>query len=492
MKKTILILTALLPASLAVSHAANPLAKKPNVIFILADDLGWGDLGCYGNRRVRTPNLDGLAKRGTLFTQFYVNGSVCSPSRAAFMTGQFPARNRIHTAISGAGNEQTGTADFLDPKVPTVTALLKRAGYATGHFGKWHLAHGAGPSPAEYGVDDHRTYATARGVPTWDLVPSEFWPKSSELIVDETLRFIRANRDKPFYVNLWSIIPHAALNPTEQQMRPYEKLNFGKTWDRNRGPGIPHKDPHAIYFASVTDVDTQLGRLFSELDSLGLRENTLIVFSSDNGPEVLQSSANGYSAGGSAGPFRGRKRSIYEGGVRVPFIVSWPGHVPAGRIENDTIVSGVDLLPTVCRLTGVGLPAGHALDGEDVSDVLLGATRGRTTPLYWEWRFSIVGEPFHRSPMLAMREGHWKLLMNPDRSRVELFDIPHDPTELLNVAKDHPDVVQRMSEKLIGWKGTLPPGPVAADAGKNDYPWPGSKAASVGTQEPSAKKRNPK
>ena len=478
---TLLVLAAIQLGAPAVAHAADTPAKPPNVIFILADDLGWGDLGCYGNKRIRTPNLDGLAKRGTLFTQFYVNGSVCSPSRAAFMTGQFPARHRIHTAITGApaANERHGTAEFLDPTVPTVTALLARAGYATAHFGKWHLAHGAGRSPSDYGVGDHRTYATTKGVPTWDLVASEFWPKSSELIVDETLRFIRANRDKPFYVNLWPIIPHAALNPTEQQMRPYERLNFGKTWDRDRGPGIPHKDPHAIYFASVTDLDTQLGRLFRELDSMGLRDDTLIVFSSDNGPEVLQSSANGYSAGGSAGPFRGRKRSIYEGGVRVPFIVSWPGHVPAGRVENDAILAGVDLLPTVCRLTGVELPAGHALDGEDVSDVLLGATRGRTAPLYWEWRFSITGEPFHRSPMLAMREGKWKLLMNPDRSRVELFDIPADPTELLNVAKDHPDVVQRMSEKLLDWKATLPPGPVDDDAGKNDYPWPVPPAAAA-------------
>jgi len=475
------LLTALLSAPLAALQAADspkPVAK-PNILFILADDLGWGDLHCYGNARIRTPNLDRLARAGSLFTQFYVNGSVCSPSRAALMTGQFPARNRIHNAITGVSkkNEESGVAGFLDPRVPTVTALLKRAGYATGHFGKWHLAHGPGPSPTEYGVDDHRTYATASGAPTWDLVPSEFWPKSSELIVDETLRFIRANRDKPFYVNLWSIIPHAALNPTEKQMKPYEKLNFGKTWDRDRGPGIPHKDPHAIYFASVTDLDTQLGRLLAELDKMELSKNTLIIFTSDNGPEILQSSANGYSAGGSAGPFRGRKRSLYEGGVRMPFIVSWPGRVPAGRIENDAILSGVDLMPTVCKLAGVPMPAGHAPDGEDVSDILLGASRARTQPLFWEWRFSITGEPFHRSPMLAVREGDWKLLMNPDRSRIELYNIPRDPTELSNQDGSQPDMVASLSEKLLAWKSTLPPGPVDPTAGKNDYPWPGKPPA---------------
>ncbi len=476
MKRSLPLLAAVFFAALAPAQAADSpeAAARPNIVFILADDLGWGDLHCYGNARIRTPNLDRLAKSGSLFTQFYVNGSVCSPSRAAFMTGQFPARNRIHHAITGGSdNEDRGVANFLDPAVPTVTALLKQAGYATGHFGKWHLTHNAGPSPSAYGVDDHRAVCTGKDAPTWDLVPSALWPKSSELIVDETLRFIRACGDKPFYVNLWTIIPHAALNPTAEQMQPYEKLNFGKTWDRARGPGIPHKDPHAIYFASVTDLDTQLGRLFAALDEMGLTRNTLIIFSSDNGPEILQSSANGYSAGGSAGPFRGRKRSIYEGGVRVPFIVSWPGHVPAGRIEDAAMLSGVDLMPTVCKVAGVSLPAGHALDGEDVSDILFGASRPRTRPLFWEWRFHIIGEPIHRSPMLAVREGDWKLLMNPDRSRIELYDIPRDPTEMANQAANHPAVVASLSEKLLAWQETLPRGPIDPTAGTNDYPWPG-------------------
>ena len=469
------VLLLLISGAQNAAHASEG-NDRPNILFILADDLGWGDLRCYGNPRISTPNLDRLARSGTLFTQFYVNGSVCSPSRAALMTGQFPARSRIHTAITGSPktNEARGVANFLDPQLPTVTSLLKAAGYATAHFGKWHLAHGHGPSPGEYGVDDHRTYATVDGAPTWNQVASEFWPKSSELIVDETLRFIRTNRDKPFFVNLWSILPHAALNPTEEQMKPYERLNFGKSWDRDRGPGIAHKDPHAIYFASVTDLDTQLGRLFTELDKMDLARKTLVIFTSDNGPEVLQSSANGYSTGGSAGPFRGRKRSLYEGGVRVPFIVSWPGHVPAGRIENDAILSGVDLMPTVCKLAGVPMPAGLEIDGEDVSDILLGASRGRARPLFWEWRFGIIGEPFHRSPMLSVREGDWKLLMNPDRSRIELYNIPRDPTEFSNQADNKPEIVASLSEKLLAWKNSLPPGPIDPMAGKNDYPWPGT------------------
>jgi N-acetylgalactosamine-6-sulfatase len=470
MKHTLTLLTGLLIAPLAALHAADgPKPARPNIIFILADDLGWGDLHCYGNSLIRTPNLDQLSRDGTLFTQFYVNASVCSPSRCGFMTGQFPARHRIYTAIGGdvEKNKARNLADWLDPKVPTLTSVLKGAGYATGHFGKWHLGTArSAPSPSAYGVDDHRTFCSAPGLPGWTLTDDKFWPESSTLIVDEAVRFIRANRDKPFFVNTWLLIPHAPLNPTEEQMKPYA--------DRDWGHGVPHRNAQTIYFASVTDLDTQVGRLIGELEKLGLRENTLILFSSDNGPEVMQITSAGHAAAGSAGPFRGRKRSLYEGGVREPFIACWPGRVPSGRVENKSILSGVDLLPTICKLTGIEIPAGHATDGEDVSDILFGASRERSKPLYWEWRYTISGEPFHRSPMLAIREGDWKLLMNPDGSRIELYDIPHDPAELANLADRQPAIVDRLSGQLLAWKKSLPPGPNDPAAGKNIYPWPAS------------------
>ncbi len=448
---------------------AEQLGRRPNFIFILADDLGWGDLHCYGHRQIKTPNLDRLAAQGTLFTQFYVNSAVCSPSRAAFMTGHFPARHKIHGHFARPEqNASRGMPNFLDPGVTTITKLLHDAGYATAHFGKWHLGSGEGaPEPSAYGIDAYRAL-NANG-PTWEEQRTDpyFRAKSTALIVDEAIKFIEANRDRPFYVNVWTLVPHAILHPTEEQMKPYRHLAPG-------GRKLPYKGAMQIYYASVTDLDKEIGRLVRKLDELGLAENTVVFFSSDNGPEDIHVRNASHSAVGSAGPFRGRKRSLYEGGIRMPFIVRWPGHIPAGRVDSTSVLTAVDFLPTVCHLAGIEVPAGLNPDGEDVSDILLGKSRPRTKPIMWEWRFSIAGDVFHRSPMLAIREGPWKLLMNPDGSRVELYNIPRDPTELNNVAEKHPDIVKRLSEKLLAWQKTLPKGPVDPLAGKNDYPWPGS------------------
>jgi len=444
-----------------------PKPRGPNFVFIFADDLGWGDLGCYGNGQIRTPNLDELAGNGTLFTQFYVNGSVCSPSRTAIMTGHFPSRHRVHGHFAAAKqNAARGMPNWLDPKVPTVTGLLRDAGYATGHFGKWHLGSGEGaPSPGEYGIDEHVT-ATSSGPQLTGVGDEYFRANSTAQIVDRTIRFIEKNRDKPFYVNVWTLVPHATLHPTDEQMKPYQ---------RYAPRGVPYKGAKQIYYASVSDLDRQIGRLIKKIDEMGLAGNTVIAFSSDNGPEDFDIGNAVHSGIGSAGPFRGRKRSIYEGGVRMPFIVRWPGHTPAGRIDDTSTIAAVDWLPTVCSLAGVKPPGDVDPDGEDMSQAILGRPRERTRPLMWEWRFRIFGEMVHRSPVLAIREGKWKLLMNPDRSRIELYDIPADPTELDNVGVQHPDVVKRLSEKLLEWQGTLPPGPVEEVAGSNAYPWPKSK-----------------
>lgn len=444
---------------------------RPNVIFILADDLGWGDLGCYGHERIRTPNLDKLAAQGTLFTQFYVCGSVCSPSRAAFMTGCFPARLRMHGALGGEDkpgitiqqkNARQGMPDFLDPSVPTITRLMQKGGYAVGHFGKWHLGSGRGaPPPSEYGIDEFRCInANPVG---WDMSDPYFRARSSELVVDATISFIEKHRGKPFYVQAWMLLPHATLNPTQEQLQPYAAI----------GPkDVPHSGATQIYYASVTAVDRAVGRLLARLDELGLTHNTIIVFTSDNGPEDIHIPNASHSGVGSAGPFRGRKRSLYEGGIRVPFIVRWPAAVPAGRMDKQTVVAGCDLLPTLGALAGVVLPSDLRIDGEDMSDALRGREHHRKQPLMWEWRFGIAGEVLNKSPILAMREGAWKLLMNPDRSRVELYDIPHDSGELNNLADRQAEVVATMSTRLLEWKGSLPPGPVDRDAGSNRYRWP--------------------
>ncbi|MDO8540620.1 MAG: sulfatase-like hydrolase/transferase [Opitutaceae bacterium] len=462
------------------SFAAQP-ASRPNIIFILADDLGWGDLSCYGNTFLKTPNLDRLAQRGTLFTNFYVNGSVCSPSRCAFFTSQYPARHRIHGHYATPEqNTARGMSQFLDPKVPNIATTMKQAGYATAHVGKWHLgSNSGGPQPGAYGFDFVGSGETGGA----DVSKSDpyYRAKSTELFVNEALRFIQGRGDKPFYLQLWTLVPHATLNPTPEQMKPFERFS---------NPNIPHKSARTVYYASVSELDTQIGRLLDQLEKLGLADNTVVFFSSDNGPEEIFIGNAGHSGVGSPGPFRGRKRSLYEGGVREPFIVRWPGKIPAGRIDDTSVLAGVDLLPTVCRLTGVPMPVGHVSDGEDASDILFGRPRVRTRPLMWEWRFNIAGHVWNRSPQLAIREGDWKLLMNPDRSRVELYDIPRDPMQVGNVASAHPDIVARLSAKILAWQKDLPPGPLDATAGRNDYPWPGKEPSTA--TEPLAKKKGKK
>lgn len=455
-------------ASSEVARAEE--GKRPNIVFILADDLGWGDLHCYGNRDTQTPNLDQLAAGGKLFTHFYVNGSVCSPSRCAFLTGQFPARHRIHGHYATPElNKSRGMSQFLEPQTPTLPRQLKEAGYATAHVGKWHLGHSPdAPSPARYGFD--RVRATTSNDDTWKERNADpfFRAKSTALFVDEGIQFIEANRDRPFYLQIWTLVPHATLNPTPEQLKPFERFSSGE-------PGVPHKSARQIYYASLADLDAQIGRLLKKLDELKLADNTLVLFSSDNGPEEIYIRNAGHSGVGSPGPFRGRKRSLYEGGVRLPFLVRWPARVRPGQVDDSSVVCGADLLPTLCQLTGAPVPKGHLLDGEDRSAVIIGKSAPRTSPLFWEWRFNIAGPVLNRSPQLAMREGKWKLLLNPDRSRVELYDIPDDPSELNNLAHRYPDVVQQMSEQLLAWQKTLPEGPRDPGAGQNNYPWPKEK-----------------
>ncbi len=450
-------------AGFAAARTRQAEPHRPNIIFILADDLGWGDLGCYGHRELKTPNLDRLAREGTLFTQFYTAASVCSPSRAGFLTGRFPARDRIHHAIgTKANNQARGNADFLDPGLPCLPRTLKEAGYATGHFGKWHLGSGQGaPPPSAYGFDESRSVnGNDTGWP--DANEIAFRSRSDSLIVDEVLRFAEKNKETPFYAQYWSIVPHAVLFPSTEQLSAYAHLSPAGKDSRIVGA-------KQYFYASVTAMDAQIGRLIRGLDRLGLTGRTLILFSSDNGPEEIQINMASHSAVGSPGPFRGRKRSIYEGGIRVPFIARCPGLIPAGRVENSTPICAVDFHPSLARLAGADAPQG---DGEDMIDVLKGASRTRRTRMFWEWRHNIPGHVNDRSPMLAIREGPWKLLANPDGSRKELYRIDQDPSERENLTARHPDRVSRLFALLAAWREELPPSPVHPNAGKNDYPWP--------------------
>ncbi len=423
-------------------------------------------MSCYGNQRLKTPNIDRLAQQGTMFTQFYVNGPVCSPSRTGFLTGHFPGRHRVHGHFADAAtNEARSMPNFLDPSVYTLPGLLKKVGYRTHQVGKWHMGSGEGaPLPDAYGFDHHKSVNSNEQ--RWKEQTPGFRAQSTRLFVDETLRFIREAPDKPFYANLCTLLPHATLDPTKEQLEPFMKLS--------PQTASGHLGANQIYFASLRNLDDEIGRLLKELDAMGLAGNTLVLFSSDNGPEDIHIRNASHSAFGSPGPFRGRKRSLYEGGVRLPLIARLPGVVPAGRVEDRAVVTAVDFMPTIVRMAGANA-ADLRPDGEDVSDILAGASRARTKPLYWEWRFNIAGYNVNRSPMLSMRDGKWKLLMNPDRSRVELYDIPADAMELNNLADRQPALVKDMAEKLLSWQKTLPPGTVEPSAGKNDYPWPKSR-----------------
>jgi N-acetylgalactosamine-6-sulfatase len=446
-----------------LSAAALGAAKPPNVIFILADDLGWGDLPCYGHRNtlahggwtvrgdLKMPHMDRMAREGTRFTQFYVASAVCSPSRTGFLTGQFPARLGIHDYLADPPlNAKRGVRDWLDPDVPSMTRLLKSAGYATSHFGKWHLGSGTqAPKPEQYGID------------RFDACMKQGRVKSSESIADETIAFAEANRERPFFINAWLNDPHSPLHPTEEMMAPYKGLS--PRWG-------DHKGAMEIYYGVLTEMDRHIGRILDGLDRLQLSSNTIVIFSSDNGPESgLIPFVSHYGGAATAGPFRGIKRSLYEGGIRTPFVVRWPGRTPAGRVDNETVLAGVDLMPSLLKLVGSTCPT---CDGEDLSETWLGRSRNRSKALMWENRYPVYGHVLDMSPMLAARQGRWKLLMNPDRSRVELYDIPADPSEINNRADREPGVVRDLSARLLRWQSTLPKGPVDPAAGKNRYPWP--------------------
>ncbi len=439
---------------------------KPNFVFIFADDLGWGDLNCYGNPRIQSPYLNQLAKEGRLFTQFYVNAPVCSPSRVGFMTGKFPATMDIHGAIAGhEHNVENGMPDWLDPKYMTITRLLQQNGYRTGHYGKWHLSHPYikdAPTPNDYGFDEYKIASRE-----WGIFAIDNRPVSTKMVLDEAWGFIERNKENPFYVQAWLADTHSTLNPSEEQMQRYDGIWWAET-------GTEHKSANKIYMATVTEMDRQIGIFLSKLKAAGLYDNTVVIFSSDNGPEDIYIGEASHSGVGSPGPFRGRKRSIYEGGVRVPFIIRWPGHTQPGSVDNDSLISGVDYLPTIASLAGIDTSK-LEIDGEDASVIFENKPFTRKKPLFWEYRYQLLGHPINNPPLMAIRDKNFKLLMNPDKSRIELYDIPNDLSEVDNVADNNPQVVAALSEKLLKWHKGLPDAPIHPSAGKNQWPIPTSK-----------------
>ncbi|MFA6544905.1 MAG: sulfatase-like hydrolase/transferase [Limisphaerales bacterium] len=487
MKRINLALALLLLMPLAALHAAG---RRPNVLFILTDDLGWNDAHFAGHPYVKTPNLDKFAGQGTWFRQFYVAATVCSPSRCAFMTSHFPARHLIHGHFADHNlNAARAMPDWLDKSATTLPKLLHDSGYATAHFGKWHLGHGNGaPPPADYGFDVSKT-VNANGEQLGDEAKEPYFrAKSTALIVDETIKFIREHKDRPFYANVWTLLPHAPLKPTPEQLKVYESLApkaddpaFGPWMQKYLANAKDLKSQMQVFCASLTDLDTQLGRLFAALDELKLADDTIIFYSSDNGAEDYRI-GNASNAGvGNTGPLRARKRSMYEGGIRTFGLLRWPGHVAAGRRDETSVTGGVDFLPTICKLAGVAVPANVQPDGEDVSDIWLGRPRPRTKPLHWEWLFRVQGDDY-TPPMLAIRDGDWKLFVNHDGSRAQLFNIPEDIREEHDVAAANPDIVKSLTARALAWQKSLPPSQardqVAATGKPQDTPRQAAKASS--------------
>jgi N-acetylgalactosamine-6-sulfatase len=427
-------------------HAAD--ATKPNIVFIFADDWGWGDLSCHGHPWLKTPNLDRLASEGTDFQQFNVLNPVCSPSRTAAMTGMYPARFCIHQHFAPGTNVQRGMPDWLDPKAPTIARFLKSAGYRTGHFGKWHLTNTGAPGaphPSAYGFDESAVFNGPGD--------GKSQAKTSDT-ADNAVRFIRESKGRPFYVNVWIHESHTPHRPTKESMEKWKHLD----------------EQRQVYSSVITDGDNDVGKVLAALREAGVEDNTIVIFSSDNGPEWTGTqrfigkpgpdgtrSYDTYYSVGSSGGLRGKKRSLFEGGVRVPFIVRWPGHTPAGAKNDKTVVTAVDLLPTLCAAAGVTLPAGYKSDGESVLDAFNGKAIARTRPIFWEWRGNETEPDWW--PRLAVRDGDWKLVMTYDAKRVELYNFGDDRAEVKDVAKAHPEIVERLTKRTLDWKATLPERP---------------------------------
>ena len=437
-------------------------AERPNIIVVLIDDMGWADLSCFGGKGPVTQNIDRLATEGLSFTSFYVNSPICSPSRTALTTGHYPARYRITSFLSNrADNERRGMAQWLDPRAPTLAKFLKTAGYTTGHFGKWHMGGqrdvGEAPLINEYGFDATLTNFEGLGprvlplLDAYDGNPASKHVLGSDTLgrgeikfldrsqvtaafVERAIAFIdKAEQDKqPFYINLWPDDVHSPFFPPRG----------------TRGSG----EKRVLYHAVLDAMDEQLGVLFDRIrQSERLRENTLIVLASDNGPEP---------GAGSAGELRGTKGMLYEGGIRSPLIVWGPTLIARekwGQRNQTSVLAAIDLAPSLLKIAGVSAPAEVSFDGVESSDVLLGKSdANRAQPLFWRRPPDRPGPPRDPLPDLAVRDGAWKLLVDFDGSAPELYDIVKDPAETKNLADEKPDILARLKSAVLSWNAQLP------------------------------------
>ncbi|MBI1375687.1 MAG: sulfatase-like hydrolase/transferase [Phycisphaera sp.] len=445
----------------ATSHAA----ARPNIILVLIDDMGWSDFSCFGNPDARTPNIDRLASEGIAFEQFYVNSPICSPSRVALSTGQYPQRWRITSYLAHRKiNDERGLAQWLDPRAPMLARELHKAGYATGHFGKWHMGGQRdveeAPPITDYGFDESLTNFEGMGPKLLPLtqkpgkdgkvIEGRIWADAVRLggpvtwmqrskitggFVDAALKFIdkQAAADKPFYVNVWPDDVHSPYFP------PIDK------W------GPTKRD---IYLGVLVEADRQLAALFDRVrNDPKLRDNTLILVCSDNGYEP---------GAGQAGVFKGCKTNLYEGGIRSPLIVWGPGVIDrkaTGTRNTTSVFAAIDLAPSLLKLAKVEPKSDLGFDGEDMLDTLLGrAAASRSAAIFFSRppdRKNYYG--YKDLPDLAVREGRWKLLCDYDGARPELYDLNADPAESKNLADLQPDIVKDLTGRATAWYHRVTP-----------------------------------
>lgn len=421
---------AALPAGLASAHAA----ERPNFVLFLTDDMGWGDLGCYGHPVIKTPNLDRFARQGLRLTQCYAGSAVCSPSRSALLTGRTPHRNGVYTWIA------EGSEVHLRTSENTLPELLRAAGYDTCHAGKWHL-NGKFNDPTQPQPSDHGYnwwLGTQNNAAPNHKNPTNFVRNgkavgplegfSAVLVVEEAIAWLKNHRDsnKPFFLTVWTHEPHLPIESAPQFQKPYENL-----------PDADVRQHHG----NVTQLDHAFGRLMAALDDQKLSDSTLVVFTSDNGPE---GDGTKKRTRGSTGGLRGRKRAMYEGGIRVPGLVRWPGKVEAGGSSAAPVI-GSDMFPTLLAAAGAKVPTERVLDGANVLPLLTGEseTITRKVPLYWRLHMATFG--LH----MALREGDWKILASDDLQRFEMYNIAEDPQETTDLREKNPDRFAALQKKLL-------------------------------------------
>ena len=427
----------LIPALMWLAPETIFAAETPrtNFVIVLCDDLGYGDIGCFGHPHIKTPQLDKLAGEGMRLTDCYAAAPVCSPSRSGLLTGRIA--NRL------------GVYDWIPEKSPmhlmqkeiTVARLLKDVGYQTCHVGKWHcnghFNSPEQPQPNDHGFD-HWFSTQNNSLPSHEN-PDNFVRNgqtvgplkgySSQIIVDEAMNWLgRRDASKPFLLMVWLHSPHESIATASSFVEQYKSVAVTAE--------------QAEYFGNVTQLDHEVGRLMKRLDGDGLRDNTLVYFSSDNGPETLKRYPAGARSYGVPGPLRGMKLHMYEGGIRVPGILRWPGHAKAGQTVSEPVAS-YDLLPTLCAIAGAKPPTDRTLDGASLLPLMDGQPVARSKPLYWQYDRAIGG-----ANRIAMRDGDWKLLANADLSKFELYNLRSDLGEQTDLSASEPARLANLTAKL--------------------------------------------